>query len=55
MKTVFEKGAAASSGLLKRGDQILAVDGISLEGLTHQEAVTLLKNAKGSVTLTVLS
>ncbi|XP_065558725.1 multiple PDZ domain protein-like isoform X2 [Artemia franciscana] len=55
VKTVFEKGAAASSGLLKRGDQILAVDGISLEGLTHQEAVTLLKNAKGSVTLTVLS
>ena len=38
VKTVFEKGAAAEHGGLKRGDQILAVNGRSLEGLTHQES-----------------
>lgn len=55
VKTVFEKGAAGVGGQLKRGDQILAVDGISLEGLTHQQAVAILKKAQGTVTLTVQS
>merc|ERR1719402_2199148 len=44
VKTVFEKGAAADQGVLKRGDQILTVNSISLEGLSHQEAVNILKN-----------
>ncbi|XP_039211167.1 multiple PDZ domain protein isoform X3 [Crotalus tigris] len=55
VKTVFGKGAAAEDGRLKRGDQILAVNGQSLEGVTHEEAVALLKRTKGTVTLTVLS
>ena len=55
MKNVFSKGAAAENGQLKRGDQILSVNGQSLEGLNHEEAVNILKNAKGSVTMSVLS
>ncbi|KAL2079011.1 hypothetical protein ACEWY4_024755 [Coilia grayii] len=55
VKTVFGKGAAAEDGRLKRGDQIMAVNGQSLEGVTHEEAVTILKRTKGTVTLTVLS
>ncbi|XP_046997593.1 multiple PDZ domain protein-like isoform X3 [Schistocerca americana] len=55
VKTVFEKGAAARGGQLRRGDQILAVDGLSLEGLTHQQAVAVLKQAHGNVTLTIQS
>jgi len=55
VKTVFERGAAAQSGQLKPGDQIHAVDETILEGKTHQEAVALLKNAKGTVTLTIVS
>ncbi|XP_064497323.1 multiple PDZ domain protein isoform X12 [Pseudopipra pipra] len=55
VKTVFAKGAAAEDGRLKRGDQIIAVNGQSLEGVTHEEAVAILKRTKGSVTLTVLS
>ncbi|NXI42367.1 MPDZ protein, partial [Galbula dea] len=55
VKTVFAKGAAAEDGHLKRGDQIIAVNGQSLEGVTHEEAVAILKRTKGTVTLTVLS
>ncbi|XP_076144770.1 multiple PDZ domain protein isoform X4 [Alosa pseudoharengus] len=55
VKTVFGKGAAAEDRRLKRGDQIMAVNGQSLEGVTHEEAVAILKRTKGTVTLTVLS
>ena len=55
VKTVFEKGAAAEQGGLKRGDQILTVNSISLEGLSHQEAVNILKNCEGNVILQILS
>ncbi|KAM9426794.1 LOW QUALITY PROTEIN: multiple PDZ domain protein [Pholidichthys leucotaenia] len=55
VKTVFGRGAAAEDGRLKRGDQIMAVNGQSLEGVSHEEAVGILKKTKGTVTLTVLS
>ncbi|XP_077445158.1 LOW QUALITY PROTEIN: multiple PDZ domain protein-like [Stigmatopora argus] len=55
VKTVFGKGAAAEDGRLKRGDQIVAVNGQPLEGVTHEEAVGILKRTKGGVLLTVLS
>ncbi|VFV31167.1 inad-like [Lynx pardinus] len=55
VKTIFAKGAAADDGRLKRGDQILAVNGETLEGVTHEQAVAILKHQKGTVTLTVLS
>uniref|UniRef100_A0A673L0V4 InaD-like protein n=1 Tax=Sinocyclocheilus rhinocerous TaxID=307959 RepID=A0A673L0V4_9TELE len=55
VKTVFSKGAAAVDGRLKRGDQLLSVNGDSLEGVTHEQAVAVLKKQRGSVTLSVLS
>ncbi|XP_026159401.1 multiple PDZ domain protein-like [Mastacembelus armatus] len=55
IKTVFNKGAAIEDGRLKRGDQIIAVNGHCLEGVTHAEAVAILKKNKGTVVLTVLS
>ncbi|KAG7243345.1 hypothetical protein INR49_011801 [Caranx melampygus] len=54
VKTVFGKGAAAEDGRLKRGDQIMAVNGQTLEGVTHEEAVGILKRTKGTVTLTIM-
>ncbi|XP_057182396.1 inaD-like protein isoform X2 [Triplophysa rosa] len=55
VKTVFGKGAAAVDGRLKRGDQILTVNGESLEGVTHEQAVAILKKQQGTVMLSVLS
>uniref|UniRef100_A0A4W6CYE4 PATJ crumbs cell polarity complex component n=1 Tax=Lates calcarifer TaxID=8187 RepID=A0A4W6CYE4_LATCA len=55
VKTVFSKGAAAVDGRLKRGDQILSVNGESLQGATHEQAVAILKKQRGTVTLDVLS
>ncbi|XP_077981370.1 multiple PDZ domain protein-like [Glandiceps talaboti] len=55
VKTVFTKGAASESGQLKRGDQILAVNGETLEDATHDHAVSLLKRCKGKVVLTILT
>ncbi|XP_075946192.1 multiple PDZ domain protein [Anarhichas minor] len=55
IKTVFNKGAAVEDGTLKRGDQIIAVNGHCLEGVTHAEAVDILKKTRGTVVLTVLS
>ncbi|TDG99707.1 hypothetical protein EPR50_G00197720 [Perca flavescens] len=49
VKTVFGKGAAAEDGRLKRGDQIMAVNGQTLEGVTHEEAVGILKRTKGTI------
>ncbi|XP_043971135.1 multiple PDZ domain protein isoform X1 [Gambusia affinis] len=55
VKTIFSKGAAIEDGRLKRGDQIIAVNGHCLEGVTHAEAVEILKKTKETVVLTVLS
>ncbi|XP_060081005.1 multiple PDZ domain protein-like [Ylistrum balloti] len=55
VKNVFAKGAAAEDGNLKRGDQILVVNGESLEGCSHEQAVVKLKNAKGNVVMTILT
>nr|CAD7206047.1 unnamed protein product [Timema douglasi] len=54
VKTVFQSGQAAEDGSLKEGDEILTVNGSSLQGLTHAEAITAFKNIKeGQVVLHV--
>lgn len=55
IKTIFEKGAAAAEGTLRRGDQLLSINDRSLDGLYHHEVVEMLKNTEGKVTLAVLS
>lgn len=50
---IIPGGVAARQGGLKRGDQLLAVNGISVEGENHEKAVDLLKNAMGTVKLAV--
>ena len=55
IKNVFPNGPAAADGRLKRGDVLLAVNGVHLDGVTHIQAVNLLKNAGDVVTLLVSS
>lgn len=55
MTVLFPQGAAVEDGRLRRGDQLLTVNGQSLEGVTQSEAVELLRQTSGKVTLHVLS
>ncbi|XP_060511653.2 tyrosine-protein phosphatase non-receptor type 13 isoform X6 [Panthera onca] len=44
VKAVIPKGAAESDGRIHKGDRVLAVNGVSLEGATHKQAVETLRN-----------
>ncbi|RZC39982.1 PDZ domain containing protein [Asbolus verrucosus] len=46
VKTIFDHGQAAEMALLKGGDEILFVNGKSMKGLTHDEALSVFKNIK---------
>ncbi|KAA8584786.1 hypothetical protein FQN60_003480 [Etheostoma spectabile] len=50
---VIPGGVADRQGGLKRGDQLLSVNGVSVEGEHHEKAVELLKAAQVSVKLVV--
>uniref|UniRef100_A0A087XAE3 Protein lin-7 homolog n=1 Tax=Poecilia formosa TaxID=48698 RepID=A0A087XAE3_POEFO len=50
---VIPGGVADRQGGLKRGDQLLSVNGVSVEAEQHEKAVELLKAAQGSVKLVV--
>uniref|UniRef100_A0AAY4CZZ8 Protein lin-7 homolog B n=1 Tax=Denticeps clupeoides TaxID=299321 RepID=A0AAY4CZZ8_9TELE len=50
---VIPGGVADRQGGLKRGDQLLSVNGVSVEGEHHEKAVELLKAVQGSVKLVV--
>ncbi|XP_035663298.1 protein lin-7 homolog C [Branchiostoma floridae] len=50
---VIPSGVADRHGGLKRGDQLLSVNGVSVEGENHEKAVELLKAATGTVKLVV--
>ncbi|KAF0311564.1 PDZ domain-containing protein 2 [Amphibalanus amphitrite] len=46
VKTVFPNGQAAEEGKLIEGDEILAVNGYSMQGLSHGEAVVVFKSVR---------
>uniref|UniRef100_A0AC35TZ41 Protein lin-7 homolog n=1 Tax=Rhabditophanes sp. KR3021 TaxID=114890 RepID=A0AC35TZ41_9BILA len=50
---IIPGGVAEKHGCLKRGDQLISVNGINVEKECHEKAVELLKAAKGSVKLVV--
>jgi len=50
---IIPGGVADRNGGLKRGDQLLSVNGVSVEGENHEKAVDLLKAAEESVRLVV--
>ncbi|UJR38314.1 hypothetical protein I4U23_030984 [Adineta vaga] len=50
---IIPNGVAWKHGGLKKGDQLLSVNGVSVENEYHEKAVELLKQAQGSVKLVV--
>lgn len=50
---ILAGGPADLSGELRRGDQVVSVNGVDLRGATHEEAAQALKSAGQTVTLVV--
>ncbi|XP_059051037.1 serine/arginine repetitive matrix protein 1-like [Achroia grisella] len=51
VKTIFNNGQAAESGLLREGDEIVSVNGRGTAGLTHGEAIRLFKDVRAGPVL----
>nr|XP_056711281.1 tyrosine-protein phosphatase non-receptor type 13 [Euleptes europaea] len=51
VKAVIPKGAAEADGRIQKGDRVLSVNGVSLEGATHKQAVEILRNTGQEVHL----
>ncbi|XP_053559355.1 tyrosine-protein phosphatase non-receptor type 13 isoform X2 [Bombina bombina] len=51
VKAVIPNGAAEADGRIQKGDRVLSVNGTSLEGATHKQAVETLRNTGQVVTL----
>lgn len=54
VSAVLESGAAQMAGI-RKGDRILEVNGINVEGSTHKQVVDLIKSGGDKLTLTVIS
>ena len=54
VSAVLNGGAAQKAGILK-GDRILEVNGVNVEGSTHKQVVDLIKSGGDKLTLTVIS
>nr|XP_057912422.1 PDZ domain-containing protein 7-like isoform X2 [Doryrhamphus excisus] len=48
IEKIFPGGAASMNHALKAGDELLSVDGESLQGVTHQHAVDVIRRAFGN-------
>ncbi|GAB6032423.1 Sorting nexin-27 [Chamberlinius hualienensis] len=49
------EGGAAEKASIKKGDRILEVNGVNVEGATHKQVVDLIKSGGDVLTLTVIS
>ncbi|XP_037292380.1 sorting nexin-27 isoform X2 [Manduca sexta] len=54
VSAVLENGAAEQAGI-RKGDRILEVNGVNVEGSTHRQVVDLIKSGGDCLTLTVIS
>ncbi|XP_032514333.2 sorting nexin-27 isoform X1 [Danaus plexippus] len=54
VSAVLEQGAAEQAGI-RKGDRILEVNGVNVEGSTHKQVVDLIKSGGDCLTLTVIS
>lgn len=55
IKDIAKDGVADKHGQLQRGDQLLAINGVSIQGSSYQYVLETLKKLHGDVKLTVIS
>lgn len=54
IKDIAKDGVADKDGRLQRGDQLIAVNGISIQGASYQYVLENLKKVQGDIKLTVI-
>ena len=55
IKDIAKDGVADKDGRLQRGDRLVAVNGISIQGASYQYVLEMLKKVQGDIKLTVVS
>ena len=55
IKDIAKDGVADKDGRLQRGDQLIAVNNISIHGASYQHVLETLKKLHGEIKLTVIS
>ena len=55
IKDITKDGAADKDGRLQKGDRMVAVNGISIQGASDQYVLEMLKKVPGDIKLTVVS
>ena len=53
VQSIAPKGPAEQDGRIQPGDRIISINGQSLEGVSHNVAVDILRGADGAVQLIV--
>ena len=54
IKDIAKDGVADKDGRLQRGDELLAVNGVSIQGASYQHVLESLKKVHGDIQLTVI-
>ena len=54
IKDIAKDGVADKDGRLQRGDQLIAVNGVSIQGASYQYVLETLKKFHGDINLTVI-
>lgn len=55
IKDIAKDGVADKDGQLQRGDQLVAINGVSIQGASYQYVLETLKKLHGEIKLTVIS
>ena len=54
IKGIAAKSVAAEDGRLKSRDQLVRVNGLTVDGMTQDDVVKLIKGLSGDLTLTII-
>ena len=54
IKDIAKDGVADKGGRLQRGDQLIAVNGVSIQGALYQYVLENFKKVQGDIKLTVI-